>query len=649
MPQPFTRNSMYDGSGQPPIQPRLLRAGTLSLVLEGGDLRYIRLGDREVLRRVYAAIRDRNWGTIPPVYANMRLDIGEDRFHIEFDATHREDEIDFAWHGTIRGDPDGTITYTMDGVARRTFLKNRIGLCVLHPMECAGATCTVGEADGARHEGAFPREIAPDQPFMDFQAITHEVAPGIRAAVRLSGDIFEMEDQRNWTDASFKTYSTPLRIPYPAEVREGTGIAQSFTLTLQGAERAPAPPGDATLTITLDPTTVRPLPSLGLGIASYGEPLTPAQVERLRALHLAHLRLDLDLGADSDKPLREATRQAGALGIPLEIALSLSDNAGAELQALAESLRRERPEVARWLIFHKDDKATSVEWVRLAREILGECTPRASFGGGSNAYFAELNRARPPSEGFDCACYAINPQAHAFDNASLVESLPAQAVTLESARRFLGATPLVVSPITLRPRFNPNATGAGPEPAPGTLPPQVDRRQMSLFAMAWTMGSIKYLAEGGAASATYYETTGWQGVMETEGGSPLPEQFRSVPGMVFPLYHVLADVGEFAGGVALGCRSSDPLRVDGLMLREARRTRLLIANMQGTPCSVRLQGLAAPVARVRYLDEESFERATLQCDDYRREPGDVPHIQNEASELTLRPYAMARIDLDGSR
>jgi hypothetical protein len=172
---------------------------------------------------------------------------------------------------------------------------------------------------------------------------------------------------------------------------------------------------------------------------------------------------------------------------------------------------------------------------------------------------------------------------------------------------------------------------------------------MSLFAMAWTMGSIKYLAEGGAASATYYETTGWQGVMETEGGSPLPEQFRSVPGMVFPLYHVLADVGEFAGGVALGCRSSDPLRVDGLMLREARRTRLLIANMQGTPCSVRLQGLAAPLARVRYLDEESFERATLQCDDYRREPGDVPHIQNEASELTLRPYAMARIDLDGSR
>ena len=51
---------------------------------------------------------------------------------------------------------------------------------------------------------------------------------------------------------------------------------------------------------------------------------------------------------------------------------------------------------------------------------------------------------------------------------------------------------------------------------------------------------------------------------------------------------------------------------------------------------------------LRYLDEESFERATLHSEDYRREPGEPRQIQDEAMELTLRPYAMARIDLDGS-
>ena len=39
-----------------------------------------------------------------------------------------------------------------------------------------------------------------------------------------------MEDQRNWTDASFKTYSTPLRIPYPVEVAPGQDPVQAVTM-----------------------------------------------------------------------------------------------------------------------------------------------------------------------------------------------------------------------------------------------------------------------------------------------------------------------------------------------------------------------------------------------------------------------------------
>ena len=36
-----------------------------------------------------------------------------------------------------------------------------------------------------------------------------------------------MEDQRNWTDASFKTYSTPLSEPIPVTVKAGTRISQA--------------------------------------------------------------------------------------------------------------------------------------------------------------------------------------------------------------------------------------------------------------------------------------------------------------------------------------------------------------------------------------------------------------------------------------
>ncbi len=670
----FTTPIKRDGSDQPPVERRALHAGPLSLVLEGADLRDIRLGDRAALDRVYVAVRDPNWGTVPAVYANMRLDSDDDHFTVAFDAVHREGVIDFAWHGTIRGDAGGTITYTMDGVARADFMKNRIGFCVLHPMTCAGVPCTVEGVDGSVREAAFPREIAPDQPFKEFRAITHEVTPDVRVEVRLDGDIFEMEDQRNWTDASFKTYSTPLRLPYPVEVRAGTTITQSCTLSLHGAtlvrnqgplfEAAPpgtaalqsnllektlghATPSDAPITVRLDSAMARPLPRLGQ--AAHGAPLTDGALERLRALRPAHLRVDLDPATDVAGLLGEATRQARALGAALEIALFLSDAAEGELQSVASALSQVQPPVARWLVLQKDGTMTRAESVRAAQEILGAYTPQAVFGGGVNAYFAELNRDRPPRDALDLVCYSINPQAHAFDNASLVETLPAQAATLASARAFCGATALAVSPITLRPRFNPVATGPVPAPVPGMLPPQVDPRQMSLFGAVWTLGSVKYLAEGGAASATYYETTGWRGVMETATGPALPERFHAQPGMLFPLYHVLADVGEFADGVALGCVSSDPRRADGLALRDGQRARLLLGNMTAIPLRVRVEGISARAVRIRYLDEESFERATTAGDDFRREPGKTAAIEAGVLELTLRPYAVARIDSDSDR
>ena len=41
----------------------------------------------------------------------------------------------------------------------------------------------------------------------------------------MEGETFETEDQRNWSDASFKTYGTPLHLPFPVEVEEGTRVA----------------------------------------------------------------------------------------------------------------------------------------------------------------------------------------------------------------------------------------------------------------------------------------------------------------------------------------------------------------------------------------------------------------------------------------
>ena len=127
------------GQDEPLPQRHDLRAGPLTAVLEGGDLRYVKLGDDTVVLRLYAAIRDRNWDTIEPRFLSYELDRGDDGFTVRFIAENVSDDVDFEWQGSITGTPDGVITATMDGVARTRFpQRNRIGWCVLHPMELAG-------------------------------------------------------------------------------------------------------------------------------------------------------------------------------------------------------------------------------------------------------------------------------------------------------------------------------------------------------------------------------------------------------------------------------------------------------------------------------------------------------------------------------
>jgi hypothetical protein len=218
-----------------------LTAGPLTLAFQPdiAFVRYVRLGDREVLRGIYSAVRNSTWGTVTPRVTDLKVRRQSDAFELTFRVNCVENDIDFVWEGRLSGAADGTVRFAMDGTARSGFQRNRIGFCVLHPMrECAGRPCTVEQVDGKSIDGRFPDLISPHQPFRSIRAISHEVTPAVRATVRLEGDTFEMEDHRNWTDSNFKTYCTPLELPYPVRIARGTRIAQAVTLSLKG--KAPA-------------------------------------------------------------------------------------------------------------------------------------------------------------------------------------------------------------------------------------------------------------------------------------------------------------------------------------------------------------------------------------------------------------------------
>lgn len=620
--------------------------------LDGVDLRYVTFGGLEVVRRVYVAVRDHNWDTIPAEIANLEVTEGDGSFRIGFDAHHRGGDIDFSWHGAVTASADDTVTVAMDGVADSAFRYNRIGICLLHPPNVSGRPFRARTESGELH-GTLPREIGPQliadgliHPLFDpYTAL--ELAPldGVHTSFEFEGDLFEMEDQRNWTDASFKTYSTPLALGFPHQAEAGQRIAQKLTLRVEGDP--PPYRGDASPTVTLGPPLGRPLPRLGLGLASHGRSLGALELELVRQLAPDHLRVDLHLGAPGWRvEFERASAEAAALGTGLELALFLESEPEAELAGLADALA-DAPRIVRVLVFRRGEASTEGHWVRLAREALATTVGEAAIAGGTNAYFTDLNRGRPETAAMDAIVFSVNPQVHAFDEASLVETCSAQADVVRSARAFSDGRPIVVSPVTLQPRFNPNATGPEGEPPAGELPSQVDARQCSLFGAAWTVGSVKYLAEAGTASVTYYETSGWRGVLERPEGTPLPERFLSRPGRPFPLYHVLADLGEWKGGELAAAVSSDALVADAIAVRSDGALHALVANMTPEPQQIRVEGTVGARARVRILDAASAAAASERPGEFRAD-GEERDVADGVLDLQLGPYAIARLDTGGA-
>jgi hypothetical protein len=615
-----------------------LAAGPLSLDLDDGGLRYVRLGEREILRRVYVAVRDGGWVTIPMSVVEVETTSGPDSFSVDLIAEHRKGPVHFRWKGKIRGDAAGTVRFEMDGEALSTFQRNRIGICVLHPIEtCAGQPCRVRHADGPVEDGAFPRLVAPHQPFLNVRALSYEIEPGVVAEVQLEGDVFETEDQRNWSDHSFKTYSTPIDLPKPVEIKAGTRIQQAITLRLVPealARSAPAVSRSTEIDVSVGDEAV-PLPALGTTLAPRQEPLTARERARLAALKLAHLRVDLVPARDDFGPaLAHAVATAESLQAALELAVWVEGPS--ELEPFARAVESLGPRLATVQVLPLDRNLSSrPEAITALRALL----PGVPIAAGAGVYFTELNRGREPAAVADLLMFPSCPTVHMMDETTIAENTAPLPWIAETARSFGGPLPLALSPVGLRPPPVPPPRLGGEDLT--SYPRYVDVRQASLLAAGWTACHLGQAAAAGFARATYHWTTGWRGLMYGEAGPPLPADFPAAAGTVYPVYHVLADLAELAGAQVLPLRSGAPISVGGLALRRGGWIRVLLANLTRDEQRVRLPD-ALSGGRLRRLDQTNVALASQDPEGFRN----APPIESIARTLVLAPHALARIDVD---
>lgn len=633
----FTPNVIRYGTREPLKKAIQLKAGPVSLQFEPDTayLRYFRIGDFELLRGIYAAIRDHNWATISPELSNLKVQDNKDSFEITFDAQCASGDISYFWKGRLTGTASGEVTYSFSGESQSDFLRNRIGICILHPIiECAGKKVLVEHPDGTTSEGVFPKEISPHQPHFNIRGLKYWLHNGVETSLRCEGDIFEMEDQRNWGDWSYKTYCTPQSMPKPVQVKKGDRVEHKVTFQISNLKSPMLPIVQGRPPqISIITTPAYALPPIGTQTASHNQPLSDTDVDFLRSLKLNHLRCDLRLAEPNwTERLAAAENEARAIGCKIHLGLIFSHNIHAELAKLAENFSSVKDLVSLFLLFHQDENPITPQSTRAAQASLEKIAPGILSAAGTLDFFTEINRNRPPADSAAFPVWSINPQVHAFDNSTMVENLAGFASALSTVQTF-SAKPPLVSPVTLRIRSR------------GTFN-DVDPRQISLFTAGWTVGLISQLATANNLhSLTLFETTGCKGLLESDEVTPHPANFPTEAGMVFPVYHVLADLVGYTQ--AYGAQSTLPLQVQALALVNAKgQRRLIVANLLNETQSVKIKSGSAS-ATVRYLDERNAITAMRTPKDYRSEkPATIEPVAGKL-ELEMMPYAIATLDLSG--
>jgi len=484
--------------------------GDFTFDLARAAVRNVRYKNVQIIDLLYTAIRPWDWSTLDPDQHSEDVKVTGDICIITIKDLFAG-ALDASTEITISKDNKFTVAYELRGLAE--YSVNRWGICF-----CLNSADWMGSAVKSQgNQYQLPAAISP-QRVVDgvtqglFPASNEMLftAPDQRSIKVVStGKVLEAEDQRNWTDNTYKIYSGSLSEPRPFVTSAGSLWQQSVTFEI-GPPNKPVADGSKIIVKEIDS-----LPSIGLQFNT--DSLLP-----LDALNTALFLLDIDhIRINEESLTAQKINTVSTNGLIVEAAL-LSSHSGDKLHHEIEHLNKQIPAGSRILI------------QREGREIveLGDLPKNqslSSFIPGTDAYLVDLHRNR--YEFGESISYSMVPTVHSSDIETIFKTLYTQRESIQFAQEFL-AKQVLVSPITFSTRGNPE-TGHAREQRINFANPEMALRIRTIEGAAWTLGSIFALASAGAYSGTWHELFGEFGIIYPDGDAI---KFS-------PTFHVLAALG----------------------------------------------------------------------------------------------------------
>ena len=610
-----SRGLLLFGTDEPVPATTHLRAGPMTLALRAGRLWHFCVGDVEVWHGAAFLYRDADWGTPEPVIERFEPAIAARSFRIRCVGYFPTSPvIDFRLD--VEGTRQGVVRFTGEAVPRGDITTNRTGLCVMHPMTACGRRIDVRHVDGRTSRSTLPTLILPWPPFTLIRAVRHEYAPGHWAQCTFEGDAFELEDQRNNSDASFKTYSRSNMMARPYWLRAGVAVRQSVELALEQKPASTRRRSDGPVVVRVG-VPVADLPSIGIEVAPEDTRSPGVASAALAAMRPRHLHFALRANA-GNVDWRGVAGLLDVAGASLRIDVLLDDTAHADeaLTSLRDALRAAGVAAESVAVFPTEQRT-----VDAARRAF----PSSRIGGGSPHFFVQLNRSEMLGS-VDFLTFTSSPIVHGADDESVMlslQSLPSMIATLEA--RYPGI-PVRIGPSGIAARASPLGRQPASDGTRRLALAQADPRSRGLFGAAWLLGYVAQLATTGVEAITLMSLSGGAEVAVGTGtGSPR----RS------PFAHVLDCLRGPAR--ALSATISAPSRIAALARGSPEGSVLLLANLTDTPVDIDLRGCTLR-ADMRVMDAR-----TLRDNERTGRIWRAQRLVTKAPHVTLDAYGIAQV------
>jgi len=317
----------------------------------------------------------------------------------------------FAWQTEIAATPSG-LSFVIFGQASKLIETRRTGLCVLHPIPAFRRSVVgVRHTDGSESTTVFPDLVLPGAPFENLEQLTFREVDGLpeeEVNVRFHGDEFSTEDQRNWTDASLKTYCHPQSRGQVYEIGAGEMIRHEVIVSF-----------GKSLSVRQRIGTWSDMP----------DALTHADAAAMAAHDLTHVAYRLSRsGYSKCRALAIASHLYVAAQTPVPTEPWEDAGPGDLLVVQGEDWLREADALAEWR-----------KWAA-QRHLPVVLATAANFVG--------MNRNRPPVGPREAVGFAMDAAVHSRDDRSILETPQGLADCVRTAMTFGGNGEVVVGPIS---------------------------------------------------------------------------------------------------------------------------------------------------------------------------------------------------------